>query len=194
MKWHENKTVRLFGSAAVGALLVRGLLELTQWLLGQSGRGGADLMGELAGSKLLFTRMAVFFVGMSVAYAAFGKQNERWKMIGSVLFLGLLMQPITGGTFGAMDRVLLFTGAAALAVHELSSTMHRFVGSLLAGIVVIMLTVADIEAFRRNPGATLIIVAAFMAPTILLTTFAMDGELNLAPARRWLAKAVPVRS
>ena len=188
MGWLENKTVRLFVLAAGGALVVWGLRELTVAILGEGGRSGGSLVSEIVSAKLLFTKMFVFFLGMAMAVAAFGKQAS-WKMLLAIVFLALLMRPLTGGAFGAVDRVILFLGLTAVVVTELDGNLAKAIGAVVGSLAVIMLGTDEADAFRRNGGATLGIIALFMAPTVLVTTFVMAGELSFAPIRRMVAKA-----
>src|SRR6185503_8584379 len=97
MKWLENRSVRMVALASCGALAVLVARVVGTWAVTQAG-GSNALIGELMGSKLLFTKMAVFFLGLIVAGAAFGKQGEagRGKMFLSVLGLSMITRLLSG--------------------------------------------------------------------------------------------------
>jgi hypothetical protein len=188
MSWLENRTVRMFVMAAGGAVMVLLLRELAVMLLGEVGKGGANLVAEVMDPKILFTRMMIFFLGMAMAAVAFGKQGQ-WKMLVAIVFLSAVMRPLEGGALGALDRVLLLVGLGAVLVNELDGAIAKVIGTVVCAIAVILLGVDDFAPFRRNPIATFGILALITAPTIFLTNFVMAGELTFAPLRRMVAKA-----
>src|SRR4051812_7163964 len=102
----ENSSyVRPVAFAALGAFAVVLFKELTTWVFGRGGSNGMSLLAEVADSQMLFTKVAVLFLGLSVAHVAFGKSGEtgRWKMLLSAVALAMIVPILGGKAFGSID-------------------------------------------------------------------------------------------
>jgi hypothetical protein len=194
MKWLENRSVRMIALAACGALAVVVARAVGIWAVGQAG-GSSALIGELMGSKLLFTKMAVYFMGLILVGSAFAKQSEtgRWKMFLSVLGLSMIPRLISGGAIGSIDTTLLFLGIAAVVVTELDGNVARIVGSLISGFAIVLLVPDDADPYRRNALATVLITTLFVGPAVFVSSVMVEGKFSFAPIRRFVAAAVPSR-
>lgn len=196
MSNHENNMLRPIAFAAIGAVAVLLFRELTAWVLQNGGVKGMNLLAEVADSKMLFIRMAGLFLGLSAAHAAFGKLGDvgRWKMLLSVVLIAMLMHPLAGGDFGAIDRVTLLIALSAVAVHGLGKPIAKVIGCAVGSLMVILLGAEHPEAFQHNGVAAIAMIALFLGPTIYTATVAMDGELDLKPIRRFVARIAPTHS
>jgi hypothetical protein len=190
----DNRIVRILMLAAGGALALVVLRELTAWVLTETGKGSAALMSELFAAKLLFTRMLVFFLGLAIAGAAFGKgEGNRWKMLAAVAFLAFLAPPLLGEAFGSMDRTLFFLGLSAVVLGELEGNLVKLVACVVCAAAVMLLAPDNVDVLRRSGVAVAVMLVFFVAPAVFLSSIALAGELNIAPIRRLVAKAVPSR-